>query len=226
MEAIQLQAEKRRVLGKKVRHLRREGFVPAILYGHKTDPIPLKVKERDLRPILAEAGVNQLISLQIGRARKPRMILAREIQRDAISHALLHVDFYEVVMSEKITTEIPLVLVGESPIVERGEGMLVRGIDYVEAECLPDNLMQSVEVDISTLEEIDHTIHVSDLQVNPGIDILTDGEEIVVKVLPLQREEIVEVEEVEEAEVEVIAKPKKEKPSEVAGPSNSLESAG
>jgi large subunit ribosomal protein L25 len=95
MEEIELKAEKRSILGKKVKRLRREGLIPAILYGPETAPIPLQVKERDIESILAKAGTKRPIALKIGEEKTRRKVLVLEVQRDVISDKLLHVDFYE-----------------------------------------------------------------------------------------------------------------------------------
>jgi large subunit ribosomal protein L25 len=203
MERIELRAETRNTFRRKTRSLRREGVIPATLYGPKTKPVALQVQERDLSRVLDIAGTNQLISLWIDQAKKPRTTLAREIQRDMITHSLLHVDFYEVVMSEKITAEIPLSLVGEAPVAAQTAGLLVRGLDSVQVQCLPSELMESIEVDISALEEIDEVISVKDLIVDEAIEILTNPDEVVVRVLPV-RAQVIE-EEIELPEVEVIA---------------------
>ena len=208
MERIELKVEKRTILGKKVKRLRRQGLIPAIIYGHKTEPIPVQIEERELTRVLAQAGPNRLITLRLDG--RPRLALAREIQRDVITDKLLHVDFYTVVMTEKLSAEVPLVLVGESPAVERREGVLQHGIDTVEVECLPGDLIHSIEVDLSELKELGQAIYVKDLKVPPSVEILTDGEEMVVKVVPIVEE--VEEEEVAVApgEVEVVTKRKEE----------------
>ena len=203
MEQIELRVQKRSLVGKKTKRLRRSGLIPAILYGPRTEPISLQVKERDLRLALNRAGTNHLIALTLDEADEPRMTLAREVQRDVVTRSLLHVDFYEVVMTEKITADIPVTLVGESPIVARNAGLLVRGIDSVQVQCLPSHLLESIVVDISVLEEMEQAVLVEDLEVDEFIEILTNPEEVMVKVLPLRLEELVE-EEVEAAEVEVI----------------------
>lgn len=203
MEQIELRAQKRSLVGKKTKRLRRSGLIPAILYGPRTEPSPLQVKERDLRLALDRAGTNHLIVLTLDEADEPRMTLAREVQRDVVTHSLLHVDFYEVVMTEKITADIPVTLVGESPIVAGNAGLLVRGIDSVQVQCLPSELLGSIMVDVSVLEELEQAVLVEDLEVDEFIEILTNPEEVLVKVLPLRLEELVE-EEVEAAEVEVI----------------------
>lgn len=203
MEQIELRVQNRSLVGKKTKRLRRSGLIPAILYGPRTEPISLQVKERDLRLALNRAGTNHLIVLTLDEADEPRMTLAREVQRDVVTHSLLHVDFYEVVMTEKITADIPVTLVGESPIVARNAGLLVRGIDSVQVQCLPSQLLESIVVDVSVLEEIEQAVLVEGLEVDEFIEILTNPEEVLVKVLPLRLEELVE-EEVEAAEVEVI----------------------
>lgn len=210
MEWIELRTKKRKITGKKVNRLRREGLIPAILYGHKTEPIPLQVEEKALRRVLREAGGHRLISLKIGRARKPRLTLAREIQRDAITHALLHVDFQEVVMTEKITTEVPLVFEGESSVVKKEGNILIHGIDRVEVECLPGDLISAIPVDLSQLTEIGQAIYVRDLQLGPSITILTDPEELVANILFSRIRVEEEVEEEIVAEVKVIAETRAE----------------
>jgi len=217
MEQIQLRAERRNIFGKKTKRLRRAGFIPATLYGPRMEPVSLQVQERDLRRVLDRAGTSHLISLRIDEADKPRMTLAREIQRDLITHSLLHVDLYEVVMTEKTTAEIPISLLGEAPVVAQKTGLLVRGLDSVQVQCLPGELIESIEVDVSVLRETDEVILVKDLPVDEAIEILTNPEEVVVKVLPVRAlvEEVVE-EEVEVPEVEVItaAKEREEEPEE------------
>jgi large subunit ribosomal protein L25 len=213
MEQIELRTQKREVIGKKVKNLRHEGLVPAVLYGHETDSVPLQVEERELNRVLAQAGGHRLIALKVGRARKRQMALARDVQWDVITGKPLHVDFYAVVMTEKITTEVPLVFVGEAPAADQVGAMVLQGLDEVEIECLPGDLIEAIEVDLSGLEEIDQAIYVGDLRLPPTIDLLTDTEELVAKVTWAAAEEVEEEEEVVPVlpeEVEVIAKGKEE----------------
>jgi large subunit ribosomal protein L25 len=211
MEQIELKTQKRTVLGKKVKSLRREGFIPAVLYGHETESVSLQVEERELDRVLAQAGEHRLIALKIGRSRKPQMALTRDVQWDVITGKPLHVDFYAVVMTEKITTEVPLVLVGEAPAAVQAGTILLQNLDEIEIECLPGDLIEAIEVDVSELEEVDQTISVRDLRLPPTVDILTDPEEIVAKVAWAAPEEVEEeVVAVAPEEVEVIAKGKEE----------------
>jgi len=209
VEQLELQVEKRTVIGKQVKQLRRQGIIPAVLYGPRIESVPIQADARELRRILMQSGMNRLIALKIDGESKPRMALVREVQRDPVTREVLHVDFYEVVMTEKVRADVALVLVGESPAVEQGKGVLLHGISTVEIECLPGDLIQSIEVDISGLAEIDQAIFVKDLVVPEAVQVLTDGDELVVKVEPVTLAEEEEEEEmVVPAEVEVIAKGK------------------
>jgi len=190
MEEIVLNAEPRVVTGKSVKNLRRAGNVPAVVYGHRTAPISVQVNERALRQAMREAGSNRLITLTVEGMDETKHVLAREVQRDALNHAMLHVDFYEVVMTEKIHTELPVVLIGESLPVKKGEGLLLQGLDTVEIECLPGDLPPHIEVNLSVLTALEQSILVRDLQVSEAIKILTDPEEFVAKVIPLAKEEV------------------------------------
>ncbi len=210
MEEIVLSAELREITGKAVKSLRRGGYVPAIVYGHRTEPINLQVQERALQQAMREAGGTRLIALEIA-GQEARHVLAREVQRDALNHAMLHVDFYEVVMTEEITADVPIVLLGESAPVKKGEALLFEGLDSIEVECLPGDLPPRIEVSIVGLAAIDQAILVRDLQVSEAVKILTDPEEIVVKIIPLAKEEVEEVAPAAVApEVELVGKKKPE----------------
>jgi large subunit ribosomal protein L25 len=204
MEQIELRAQTRTVFGRKTKRLRESGIVPATLYGPRTEPVSLQVPARDLRAVLSSAGTNRLINLWVDDGDKPRLTLAREVQRDVTTQAMLHVDLYEVVMTESITGEVPLTLVGVAPVVSRKEGLLVRGLDSLQVHCLPDRLGDAIEVDLSILEETDQAILVRDLVVDEDIEILTNADEVVVQVLLVREEILVVEEEVEPGEVEVI----------------------
>jgi len=214
MEEITLEAQQRQITGKKVKQLRQEGYVPGVLYGHHTEPVSLQVAERALQQVLQEAGVNRLVTLTVDGLDEPKRVLVRELQRDVISHSALHVDFYEVVMTEKLTAEVPIVLVGESPVVKAGEGFLFAGLDTIEIECLPADLPPQIEVDISTLQAINDAILVSDLQVAEAVEILVDLDETVVKILPPVEEEIEEVVVEEEAEIGLVGEEEAEAEAE------------
>jgi large subunit ribosomal protein L25 len=206
---VELSAERRTVLGKQVKQLRRQGWTPGVIYGHDYESVPLKFDQRELQRLLAETGGSQLVGIKIEGQSQPEMALVRDVQRDPIRQTILHVDFYRVQMTERLTTEIPLELISESPIAARNEGILLQGISSIEVECLPGDLVDAIEVDLSDLVELDQALYVRDLAIPSGIDVLTEPDEMIVRVTPLAEEEAfeVELEEVmipEAAEVEVI----------------------
>lgn len=215
-EQVELAAEKRTMIGKQVKQLRRQGWVPGIMYGHDFDPVPLQFEERSLRQVLSSVGGSQLVGVKIEGNKQPEMALIRDVQRDPIRGNFLHVDFYRVKMTERLTAEVPLVITGGSPVIEAREGILLQGITSIEVECLPGDLVDAIEVDLSDLVEIDQGIYVRDLAVPTGIDVLTDRDEMIVRIVPLEEEELLEEEEVEEEliseleEVEVITEAKEE----------------
>lgn len=217
MEQLELNAEKRAVIGKQVKQLRNEGIIPAVVFGHEVGSIAIQIPERLLRTVLSKSGTNRLISLKIGGQKKPTPVLVREVQRDSLSGAFTHVDFQAVVMTEKIRTTVRFNFVNESPTVRTGLGMLLYGLDELEIECLPGDLISSVEVDLSALQELDDAVRVSDLHVPSTVTILSNPEETVVRVSRIVEvvEEVPEEEEVEETgDVEVIRKGKAEEEEE------------
>src|SRR5574341_393251 len=217
MEEILLTAQPRQVIGKRVNQLRRAGAIPAVLYGsHLDKAIPLQIEASVLKQVVAKAGHNRLIKLTIDSG-APRLVLTRELQRNPLTGRLLHVDFQEVLMTEKITTEVPFAFVGASSAVTRGEGLLIHGIDSVQVRVLPTELISSIEVDVSRLAELNQSIFVRDLQVSDRIEILTPLDELVAKVVPVKEEVITEEVPVAAAEVEVIGKGKKEEEEIVEG---------
>ncbi len=213
MDKLVLNAQPREITGKQVKRLRREGLIPAVIYGKAVQPIHIQVPLKEMELALTEVGEAALLSLQIEGEKKPRSVLVRDQQRDVITQRILHADFYEVVMTETLRAHVPLVLEGEAPILEEADGLLIQQLEEVEVECLPGDLVPQIVVDVSGLESFDDAIYVKDLAVPPGIEILVEPEEMVVKATPAAAE--VEVEEEEEAipvaadEVEVVGKPEK-----------------
>lgn len=212
---IELAAEPRTLTGKQVNQLRRAGWVPAVIYGHDFEPQSLQLPAHGLKRVLASVGGSQLLTIRIKGKDQPEMALVRDVQRDPITGALLHLDFYRVSMTEKLTAEVPLTLVGESPVVAQREGILLHGISAIEVRCLPADLVETIGVDISGLG-MNQAVYVRDLVVPAGIEVLTDPDEMIVRVVPLEAEEVLEEAPVAEvAEVEVITEAKsKEKTKE------------
>jgi large subunit ribosomal protein L25 len=192
MDRIKLDANPRTVTGKKVRFLRRSGTIPVNVFGHNVASQALEVEENTLERTLARAGLNALITLSVTGTPEARPVLIRGYQRKATTGKLLHVDLYQVSMTEKLRTQVPLVVVGIAPGVSLG-GVLLKNLDAVDIECLPGDLVSAIEVDVSTLSDIGQSIQVSDLRVGSAITILTQPETVVVKIMAPEKEEVEEV---------------------------------
>lgn len=208
-DEVQLDAQPRSVIGKQVKQMRRSGIVPIVLYGGHISSSPLQAEERQLRSVLARAGHNRLIYLNLGDS-TPRIVLAREIQREPITGRLLHVDLQEVSLTEKMTLDVPIALRGAPPAVTRGEGLMIHGLEAVSIRLLPTDLIPEIVVDVSVLNNVNDALYVSDLKVGDKIEILTNPEEMIAKIIPVKEEVITEEVPVVAAEVEVIGKGKKE----------------
>ena len=206
---IQLEVQPRTVIGKQVLALRRKGIIPITLYGGHVKASSWQAAERPLRAVLSKAGHNRLISVNVGDG-APHIVVAREIQHEPISGRLLHVDLQEISLTEKMTVDVPVVLRGVSPAVTRGEGLLIHGLELVTVRVLPTDLMPEIDVDVSGLNAVNDTLHVSDLRLGDKFEILTPADEMLAKVIPVKEEVITEEAPVAAAEVEVIGKGKKE----------------
>jgi large subunit ribosomal protein L25 len=163
------------------RALRREGRLPAIVYGHAVDSVPVAVDGRDFLRAYQKVGRNQLIDLQIG-DEPVRKALVREVQRSPRTGDLLHVDFYQVNLTEEIESEVPIELEGEVDIVSKGEADLLHGLHELKVKCLPTDLPPVITIDVSGLKEVDDEIRVRDLKALPGCEILDDPDDLIVKV--------------------------------------------
>lgn len=221
---LELNAKIRETLGKKVKSLREEGLIPAVVYGWKTKSIPLEVDYKEFATIYSKAGESTLIKLKISakggsapggkNKEEAKNVLVNEVAKDPVNDKFIHVDFYQVRMDKPITAEVPLVFEGEAPVVKSEAGVLVKNIIEVEVEALPKDLPHEIKVDISGLETIEDLIHIKDLKVPEGVKILAEPDEAVVSVVPPRTEEELEAleEEVEEKveEVEEVSKEKEE----------------
>jgi large subunit ribosomal protein L25 len=202
MEQIELKAEVRETTGKHVKRVRAAGYVPAVLYGSHIQATPIQIESKAAHKALARAGGNTLIKLQVG-DNEPVLTLAREVQRHYIHRHILHADFHQVVMTEKISADVPLRLTGEAPAVKELGGILVHGLDRVQVECLPGDLPAFIEVDLSSLAKLHDAVAVAGLRLPPGITVLAAPETVIAHVeAPRKAEEEVVVEEAAPAEVE------------------------
>lgn len=183
MEQVELRAESRQVTGKKVKHLRSQALVPAVMYGPDIPVTQIQASERDLARVLTQAGETALIHVFIDNEPNPTMVLARDVQRDVLSGNLLHVDFYQVRLTETVRTTPRLEFVGEAPVVHTKNAVVVHNMNSIEVECLPTDLIDAIQVDLSQLTSLEKSIHVRDLPVPPGVTVLADPEDVVVAVV-------------------------------------------
>lgn len=182
MQELKIKASKRDVLGKRTRFLRREGKTPAHLFGRSLESIALQCDTTELKKIIARAGTTRIISLDVEGDKEPKNVFLREIQKNALTRELLHVDFYQVRKDEKMTMDVPIVLIGEAPALKGKGRILSRGTTVLSLECLPEKVPPQIEVDISTLLELDDSIFIKDIQLDPEITVNDDPELLVVKV--------------------------------------------
>lgn len=187
MKAIPLVAEKRTIMGKKVKKLRAAGMVPVGVYGKDVKSMPLVISAGDFAKVYDKVGETGLVDLEFGGQTVP--VLVKNVQTHPVSRQILHAEMHAVKLTEKIKANVPLELVGQSPAVQNNLGVLLQTLNEVEVEALPTDLPESIQVDVSELAEVDSQVAVADLAAPKGVAILTAGEELVVKVAPAVSEE-------------------------------------
>ena len=173
---------------------RAAGAIPGVLYGHGIKNVSLEIEAKAFRTVFDEAGQTTLIDLTVDQ--QGHNVLIREVQLHPVRSHIMHVDFYQVNMKEKVTTDVPLIFTGESIAVKDHSGVLLRNFDTVEVEALPADLPRHITVDISQLKNFEDVIKISDLEVANGIALLGDGGDIIALVQPPRTEE--ELEKLEE----------------------------
>lgn len=201
--SLELPASPRDALGRHAHALRRQGKVPAILYGHNVKPQPLAIDARTLQKVWHRAGQSHLVDLTLDGGR-PRKVLIRELQVDPRSAHLVHVDLFAVNLREKLTVDIPIVPVGESPAVAVEKvGVLQQILTTLKIECLPGDIPAQLTVDVSDLAAIDEGVHVRDVPLPEGVSLApgVSPDELVVKIAPVR----VAAEEAEEEEAAAAA---------------------
>lgn len=207
MEDIVLEATRRDILGKKVKTLRRQGKLPAVVYGHQFPSQSILLDYRQASRTLAGLSSSQLIELNLEGQKVP--VLVRERQHHPLNGNMIHVDFLAVSMTEALRAFVPIELEGEAPAVKDFGGVVVTGLEEIEVECLPKDLPEKITVDLTKLAKIGDGLYVKDLVLPPGVEVLSEGDEMVVLVTAAEGEEL-EAEVSEEFEPEVIEKGKKE----------------
>lgn len=188
----------------KLNELRREGKLPAVLYGRGFESVPVLLDYTQFTKEIKKHGEGALLDLQIDKA-KPFKALLQDSQKDPVRQDLIHLDLYRVRMDEKLTTQIVLKFIGEPPAVRVG-GVVVKSRDHLEVECLPGDLVSDIEVDLSSLAEIHDSLEVADIAVPRGITVLDEKDLTVASIAaPVEEEEDVSKEQ-EKAAIEELGK--------------------
>jgi large subunit ribosomal protein L25 len=203
-----ISAQVRTVLGKKVKYLRKEGFIPATVYGKGFEAVSAQLSGREFEIVLRKAGRTALIDLNLD-GHGMQSVFVQDIQRHPVTRAILHIDFKVVDLKKAVIMEVPLTIVGESPIVARGDALLNHVLNVVLVEALPNDLPQHIDVDISGLDTLDKTIHVRDLQAGAAYKILADADQVLLSLAQLraaEEEPVVAT----PAEPELIRKPRED----------------
>ena len=211
-EEVLINAEKRNVVGKQVKALRRQGILPGVIYGRHIEAFPIQMDAHNAALILDKLTASSLITIDVDGEKFS--VLMRDRQRDVIFGDLLHVDFLVVSLTEKLRATIELKLVGEAPVADNPEVVVTQVLNDIEIEAFPQDLPEVIEVDISKLETVDDEITVADLDLGENIAILTDPDETIVSVGYVAQEEVAQ--EAEAVEPEVVEKGKKEAAEEEA----------
>jgi len=212
MDSIVLEAKRRDVIGKRVKALRREGILPAVLYGQNFEPLPISLDMREASRVLAGLSGSSLVKINLDG--EELNTLVRDKQRDYLKGVFLHIDFQIVSMTEKIRAFVQIILTGESPALREYNAIVEQLINEIEVESLPGDLPQKFELDVSGLTELGDQILVKDIKLPGDVVIMLDDEEVIVSITAsTSAEEEEEEEEFEEdisGEPEVIEKGKKD----------------
>jgi large subunit ribosomal protein L25 len=177
MEKVVLNATKRDVIGKQVKALRREGKLPAVIYGRHTEPISINLDAHSASLALGKLTSSSLVTINVDGKEYPTLV--REKQRDYIKNRLLHVDFLAVSLDEKIRTYVVVNFIGVSPAVKDYNAVLVKNLEQLEVECLPTHLPERIDVDIAVLNRPGEGIRVRDVKISDDIRILNDEDTMV-----------------------------------------------
>jgi large subunit ribosomal protein L25 len=187
MEKYQLNAKKRAVLGKKVKRLRKSGFLPANIYGKKVKSESVELALVDFEKVFKRSGKTGLIELLVDGKSHP--VLIHNIQYDPVKSTPLHADFYQVDLHEKVAAKVPVVLIGVAPAVSGKVGVMLTLLNQIEVEALPADLPDKVEIKVDHLSEVNQSIKVSDIKLSDKVKILADSKLDVVKIAPLVSKE-------------------------------------
>ena len=207
MEELKLNAATRNETKKKVKLIREQGKLPVVLYGHGVKPQILTVDKKEFTKIYKQSGSSTLIKIYIDEKDEPQNVLLHQIDYHPCSDEIIHADLFQVKLTEKIKTEIPIVIIGaeDALVVKEKEGSIITNKDHIEVEAFPQDLVHEITVDVSGLTDFDQVIHIKDLNVPEKIEVFDDPEETVILIQkPRSEEELAELEEKVEENIEAV----------------------
>ncbi|MBU1085715.1 MAG: 50S ribosomal protein L25 [Candidatus Beckwithbacteria bacterium] len=211
---ITLKVQTRKITGSKVKKLRKEGLLPANIYGKGIKSLSIKLTAKDFKEVLEKAGETSIVELTVDKEAKTRPVLIQNPQLHPVTDEYLHVDFRQVDLTKKISVQVPVILIGTAPATNKG-GILLQLMEEIEVEALPSDLPDKFEININGLEEIGQGITLKEVKVGSKVKlILEDLDALIVKieepakeeeVIPVETEEVAEGEEAEAKEGDVVA---------------------
>lgn len=164
-------------------------FMAGVVYGQSMENVLIKIKTNDFIKVYGQAGESNLINLEI-EGNGTFQVLVKEVQKDVVKDFFIHVDFYKVDMNKELTAEIPLEFVGESKAIKEQGALLNKSIDKVSVECLPQDLVDHIDIDISILVNVGDAIFIKDINVPKGIKILNNADDVVATVTEQEEEKV------------------------------------
>lgn len=227
MNKVTLKAEKRELSGRKVKQLRKSGIIPANVFGKKVKSQAIQLDSKEFKLVYEKTGETGLIELTIGSEKKP--VLIHNIQNHPVEDHILHVDFLQVDLTQKVSAMVPIELVGESPAEKQGLGTVVQYVNELEVEALPENLPDKFEIDLSKLTDIEQMVLVKDIKVDKSkVEIKKSDDEILIKVEPQkeEKEEPVPAPEAETPEGEAKESGEEQAPTELGEDKEQSKSEG
>jgi large subunit ribosomal protein L25 len=187
-QQVELQISPREIMGKAAKRLRKAGIIPANIFGHKEASQAVQVEALAFEVLQRTHRSKGILSLRMTDSNNVQTALIRRIQRDPRSGKILHIDFFRVSLTERITVKIPLRITGEAPAVKNEGGVLLHLLDTLEVECAAQDIVEYIEVDVSSLNEIDDIIHARDIQLPPNYTLITEPDEGIAKVAATRAE--------------------------------------
>lgn len=211
---MELLAQKREQFGRAVKTLRKQGLIPAELYGHGVENLHLSVPLKDFKKAFKAVGESAVVTVVVGEEKKP--VLIHDVSYHPVTDEILSVDFYQIRLDEKIKVKVPLRFIGESPAVKNLGGLLVKAVSEIEIEALPMDIPAAIDVPLQKIAAIGQSIHVRELAVPPSVKVLVELETVVATVKEKMTEEEEQKLAAEGAKVEEVKVEAEEKKAERA----------